>query len=90
MNRDEQAMENAKNLRIYCELTGCLYCCFNGQHSCRVQDVITSGRHRRVFGSRTKWINSEALREKIAQARLIDEADPAAAINAIMDQMEDG
>ena len=50
----------------------------------------TSGRHRRVFGSKAKWVNSEALREKIAQARLVDEADPAAAVNAILDQMEDG
>ena len=88
MKRDEQAMENAENLRIYCEITGCLYCCFNDNHSCIVQDVITNGKHRRVFGSKTKLINSEALREKIAQARLIDEADPAAAINAILDQME--
>lgn len=89
MTNDEQAMEWVKNLRNYCSVTGCLYCCFNGQHSCRIHEMITSGRHRRIFGSKNKYVNIEALREKLRDVRLIETTDPDAVIQSILDKMED-
>jgi len=89
MTNDEQAMIWVKNLRNYCEVTGCLYCCFNGQHSCRIHELITSGRHRRIFGSKNKYVNIEALREKLRDVRLIETTDPDAVIQSILDKMED-